>query len=151
MGYYTISGASSVIKLISTLSKCEQEKVYNYLEKELILVSMTSEIQDEIKENRFSSSSVCPYCKKDKVSRNVKYNNKQRYICKDCHKTFTDFTYSPCYTSKKIFTSWLSYIKCMIECYLIRKYAEIVEISIPTSFLWRHKIFNLTPLIPLLK
>lgn len=95
-----MSKASSVIKFISTLSKCEQEK---------------------------------------------------RYICKDCHKTFTDFTYSPCYTSKKIFTSWLSYIKCMIEGYLIRKYAEIVEISIPTSFLWRHKIFNLTPLIQLLK
>ena len=48
-----MSGANSVIKYLSTLNKSEQEKVYNYLEKELILGSMTNEIQDEIKENRF--------------------------------------------------------------------------------------------------
>ncbi len=137
-----MSGASSVIKFLSTLTKSEQERVYNYLEKELILGSMTNEIQDEIKENRFSLGRVCPYCKKDKVLRNGKYNKKQRYICKDCHKTFTDFTYSPCYNSKKDFTAWLSYIKCMIEGYSIRKCAEIVEISVPTSFLWRHKILD---------
>ena len=30
----------------------------------------------------------------------------------------------------------------MIEGYSIRKCAEIVEISVPTSFLWRHKILD---------
>ena len=59
-----MSGASSLIKFLSTLSKCEQEQVYDYLEKELILGSMTSEIQDEIKESRFSSGRICHYCKK---------------------------------------------------------------------------------------
>ncbi|MBM7872031.1 transposase-like protein [Clostridium pascui] len=128
-----MSGANSIIKFLSTLNKSEQEKVYNYLEKELILGSMTTEIQDEIKENRFSLGRVCPYCKKDRVLRNGKYNNKQRYICKDCHKTLTDFTYSPYYNSKKDFTAWLSYIKCMIAGYSIRKCAEIVEISYATQ------------------
>ena len=37
---------------------------------------MTSEIQDEIKENRFSSGRVCPYCEKNRVLRNGKYNGK---------------------------------------------------------------------------
>ncbi|GAA0815579.1 hypothetical protein GCM10008914_03910 [Clostridium tertium] len=78
-----MSGESSIIKFLSTLTKSEQERVYNYLEKELILGSMANEIQDEIKENRFSSGRVCPYCKKDKVLRNGKYNKKQRYICKE--------------------------------------------------------------------
>ena len=44
--------------------------------------------------------------------------------------------------SKKDFTAWLSYIKCMIEGNSIRKCAAIVEISVPTSFLWRHKILD---------
>lgn len=46
---------------------------------------MTSEIQDEIKESRFSSGRVCPYCKKDRVLRNGKYNNKQRVKEKERH------------------------------------------------------------------
>ncbi|WP_423738887.1 IS1/IS1595 family N-terminal zinc-binding domain-containing protein [Clostridium gasigenes] len=33
--------------------------------------------------------------------RNGKYNNIQRYKCKKCSKTFTDFTNSPIYNSKK--------------------------------------------------
>ncbi len=59
-----MSVANSVIKFLSALNKSEQEKVYNYLEKELILGPMASEVQDEIKENRFSSGRVCHYCKK---------------------------------------------------------------------------------------
>ena len=69
-------------------------------------------------------------------------NGKQRYICKSCRKTFTDFTRSPHYNSKKDIKKWILYAKCMINGYSIRKCAEIVEISVPTSFYWRHKILD---------
>lgn len=39
-----MSEVSSIIKFLSTLTKSEQGKVYNYLEKELILGSMANEI-----------------------------------------------------------------------------------------------------------
>ena len=76
------------------------------------------------------------------ISRNGKYNDKQRYLCKNCRKTFTYFTNSATYKSKKPLDKWMKYVKCMLSGYSIRKYAEIVEINIATSFFWRHKILN---------
>ncbi|OPX46537.1 hypothetical protein CLTHE_27580 [Clostridium thermobutyricum DSM 4928] len=77
---------------------------------------------------------MCPYCKGEDILRNGKYNNKQRYICKNCRKTFTDFTNSVTYNSKKTLDKWIKYAKYMLNGYSIRKCAEIVEINIATSF-----------------
>lgn len=134
--------ANSIIKYLLTLDKNEQQKVFNFLEEKLIIGSLTTQIKEDIKENRFASGKVCPHCKSNEVSRNGKYKGKQRYMCKSCNKTFTDFTFSPCYHSKKDFSKWLEYIKCMVAGYSIRKCAEIVEITVPTSFSWRHKILD---------
>ena len=137
-----LTGADAAIKYISTLNEYEQQKVFNFLEEILITGSLSNEIKEDVKENRFSSGKVCPHCKSEDVSRNGKYNDKQRYICKSCRKTFTDFTYSPCYNSKKGLSKWIVYIKCMIAGYSIRKCAEIVDITVPTSFQWRHKVLD---------
>ncbi|MFT9497819.1 IS1595 family transposase [Anaerosolibacter sp.] len=132
----------SVIKDIKTLGAMGQEEVLNYLEEIIVLGSFVTEVTDEVKENRFSKGKVCPYCEHDELSRNGKFNGKQRYICKSCGKTFNDFTQSPSYNSKKDTRKWILYAKCMINGYSIRKCAEIVEISVPTSFFWRHKIID---------
>ena len=92
------------------------------------------EVANEVKENRFSKGKVCPCCGNHEVSRYGKFNGKQRYICKSCRKTFTDFTRSPLYKSKKDITKWILYSKCMINGYSIRKCVELVGISVPTSF-----------------
>ena len=91
---------------------------------------------------RFAKGKVCPHCSSELISRNGKYNGKQRYICKDCRKTFTDFTNSATYKSKKSLDKWLKYPKCMIMGLSIRKSAKIVGINIATSFFWRHKILD---------
>ena len=131
-----------IIKSLENLTEYEQQQVFNFLEEKLVFGSLSTQIKDGIKESRFPSGKVCPHCKGNNVSRNGKYNGKQRYICKSCNKTFTDFTFSPCYNSKKDFSKWLEYIKCMVAGYSIRKCAEIVEITVPTSFAWRHKILD---------
>ncbi|WP_432409202.1 IS1595 family transposase [Wukongibacter sp. M2B1] len=132
----------SVIKDIKILGATEQEEVLNYLEEIIVLGSFVTEVTDEVKENRFSRGKVCPHCDHDEVSRNGKFNGKQRYICRSCRKTFNDFTHSPRYNSKKDTRKWVLYAKCMINGYSIRKCAEIVGISVPTSFYWRHKIID---------
>lgn len=134
--------ANYIIKSLENLTEYEQQQVFNFLEEKLVFGSLSTQIKDGIKESRFASGKVCPHCKGNDVSRNGKYNCKQRYICKSCNKTFTDFTFSPCYHSKKDFSKWLEYIKCMVAGYSIRKCAEIVEITVPTSFAWRHKILD---------
>ena len=75
----------------------------------------SAELSTTIKENRFSQGRVWPHCKSEDVSRNGKYKNHQRYICKKCKKTFTNFTLSPFYNSKKETRQWLEYVKCMVS------------------------------------
>ena len=91
----------SVKRDIQALGKSGQEAILKYLEEVVVLGSFATEVTNEVKENRFSKGKVCPYCEHDEVSRNGKYNGNQRYICKSCQKTFTDFTRSPHYNSKK--------------------------------------------------
>jgi transposase-like protein len=112
------------------------------LEEVFVFNSYTSKITEEVKEHRFSMGKGYPHCKSQKVSRNRKYNDKQRYICKSCRKTFINFTNSATYKSNKTLDKWLEYAKFMLNGYSIRKSAELVDINIATSFFWRHKILN---------
>ena len=132
----------SLISDIQKLSLTQQEQLFCYLEEILVVGSQANQVTQEVKEFRFAKGKVCPHCSAETVSRNGKYKEKQRYICKYCNKTFTDFTNSATYKSKKPLDKWLKYAKCMIAGYSIRKSAKIVEINIATSFFWRHKILD---------
>lgn len=83
---------------------------------------------------RFSKDRVCCYCDSTDVVRNGKRNGVQRYLCRNCHRSFSDLTNSATYRSKKALDKWLKYAKCMLNGYSIRKSAEEVEINIATSF-----------------
>ena len=69
--------ANSIIKYLLTLDKNEQQKVFNFLEEKLIIGSLTTQIKEDIKENRFASGKVCPHCKSNEVSRNGKYKGRR--------------------------------------------------------------------------
>ena len=137
-----MENVSYILSEIQKLSLYKQKQILSKLEENIMLGSQITEITNEVKEMRFSKGKVCPHCNREDISRNGKYNDKQRYICKDCGKTFTDFTNSATYKSKKPLDKWMKYAKCMLSGYSIRKCAEIVEINIATSFFWRHKILN---------
>lgn len=137
-----MANVKSLISDIQKLTLSQQEQLLSYLEEMLVLGSQVGQVAQEVKEFRFAKGKVCPHCSAEAISRNGKYKGKQRYICKSCNKTSTDFTNSATYKSKKALDKWLKYAKCMIAGYSIRKSAEIVEINIATSFFWRHKILD---------
>ena len=132
----------SILTDIQTLPLNQVEELLSYLEEFLVSNSQVEQIYEDVKEFRFSNGKVCPHCSSELISKNGKYNGKQRYICKDCRRTFTDFTNSAVYKSKKSLDKWLKYAKCMIMGLSIRKSAKIVGINIATSFFWRHKILD---------
>ena len=132
----------SILTDIQTLPLNQVEELLSYLEEFLVSNSQVEQIYEDVKEFRFSNGKVCPHCSSELISKNGKYNGKQRYICKDCRRTFTDFTNSAVYRSKKSLDKWLKYAKCMIMGLSIRKSAKIVGINIATSFFWRHKILD---------
>jgi len=137
-----MANIKSLISDIQKLSISQQEQLLSYLEEMLVLGSQVGKVTQEVKEFRFAKGKVCPHYNAETVSRNGKYRDNQRYICKSCNKTFTDFTNSATYKSKKPLDKWLKYAKCMIAGYSIRKSAKIIEINIATSFFWRHKILD---------
>ena len=132
----------SILTDIQTLPLNQVEELLSYLEEFLVSNSQVEQIYEDVKEFRFSKGKVCPHCSSELISKNGKYNGKQRYICKDCKRTFTDFTNYAVYISKKSLDKWLKYAKCMIMGLSIRKSAKIVGINIATSFFWRHKILD---------
>ncbi|MDU1054456.1 phage integrase SAM-like domain-containing protein [Clostridium baratii] len=90
----------------------------------------------------------CPFCSSSKFIKYGKYNKIQRYKCKNqsCNKTFSDCTNTVWYNSKKSTDHWYKYCKLMFSGKTIRECASKLNISINTSFQWRHKILNKLPI-----
>lgn len=85
----------------------------------------------------------CAYCKSQHI---VKFGKSdkgdQRYLCKDCNKTFTAKTNTILYKSPYSEKVWRKYINCMMQGMSIRKSAKECGINADTAFKWRHKILD---------
>lgn len=83
----------------------------------------------------------CPHCSSIKVSKRGKQRGVQMYRCNDCSKWYSETTGTPLYDIK-LKNKWQSYLKCMEQGMPIKKIAKELNISIQTSFDWRHKILS---------
>lgn len=83
----------------------------------------------------------CPHCSSTKVYRRGKQKGVQMYKCNDCNKWYSETTGTPLYDIK-IKHKWQSYLNCMEQGMPIKKIAKELNISIQTSFDWRHKILS---------
>jgi len=95
--------------------------------------------QEEVSEKR--KKKPCPHCKSKKVNKRGKQNGVQMYQCNDCKKWYSETTGTPLYDIK-LKSKWQSYLRCMEQGMPIKKIAAELEISIQTSFDWRHKILS---------
>ena len=86
--------------------------------------------------------SKCPHCDSTHFVKNGTKCNNQRYLCRDCKKSFVEQTGTILYNSQKGIEVWEKYIHCMIEKYPLRKCAKICDINLATAFAWRHKILD---------
>lgn len=111
------------------------------------LENMSSYILDIImsKQNNYASDEeeiICPNCGSIYCVKNGNVRGKQRFLCRDCEKTFGYTSKSAISNTKLTNEQWKEYIKCMIQGYSIRKCAEIVDVCVKTSFYMRHKILD---------
>ena len=85
----------------------------------------------------------CFYCKSENVIKFGKYSkeNKTRYRCKDCLKTFCDLTGTSVYNVKKKHL-WVSFAKMTLENRTIRDTAKRLHLSTATVFSWRHRLLD---------
>lgn len=103
-------------------------------------------IEELVRRARFESDAqiYCPWCGSSEYSKNgrnksVNGEEKIRFKCKKCGKSFQAATES-IFNSARISLATIRDIAlCMIEGKTVRETAEICGVSVPTAFLWRHK------------
>lgn len=100
-----------------------------------------SKMIENIREVRFSNGLACIHCGSLSLKRNGKYRSRQRYLCKDCGKTFNDMTASPI-SGTHYPHKWFRYFQMMVDGLSLPKIAIELEIHVSTAFYWRHKILN---------
>jgi transposase-like protein len=85
----------------------------------------------------------CPYCSSAKVYKRGKQNGVQMYRCREeeCLRWYSETTGTALYEIK-LKDKWQSYLNCMEQGLPIKKIAQKLNISIQTSFDWRHKILS---------
>lgn len=130
-----------VYKDFNSLTKKEQFELFRAVQQDLFPEpkSDISKMVEEVRETRFSKGLACIHCGSMSVKRNGKYRSRQRYLCKDCGKSFNDMTGSPL-SGTKYPHKWVEYYKMMIDGLSLPKIAKALDIHISTAFYWRHKI-----------
>ncbi|MGG7177006.1 transposase [Clostridium paraputrificum] len=84
----------------------------------------------------------CPHCDGKLVIKYGNYKNGQRYLCKECFKTFSKRTNTPIYYSKKKLSLWVDFIDLMFKKETLRNSSNELKIGLTTSFYWRHKVMH---------
>ncbi len=97
------------------------------------------EAVEEVSEKR--KKKPCPHCKSSNVYKRGQQRGVQMYQCKECSKWYSETTGTPLYDIK-LKNKWQSYLRCMEQGMPIKKIAKELNISIQTSFDWRHKILS---------
>ncbi|WP_134702361.1 IS1 family transposase [Ammoniphilus sp. YIM 78166] len=94
-----------------------------------------------VKEQKQTTALHCPHCKSPSIVRYGMYRDRQRYKCKDCLRTFNDFTNTPLHATHYP-EKWIKFLECMMEGRSLQHSAMILGVSYVTLFYWRHKIIH---------
>lgn len=132
---------NDILKSISQLSAVDQSHLRSILLSSAFVNSLN--IEQLVSNERFANGRVCPICGSVSVVRNGhRADGVQRFICRDCQKSFVATTNSIVAGTQKDLSVWEQYISCMMQGLSIRKTAEICGIHRNTAFYWRHKILD---------
>jgi len=95
-------------------------------------------IKEEARE--LNPNPACPHCKSPNTSRFGQVAKRQRYICKDCHKTFMEHANTVMSYSPYGDAVWKQVIRDTVKGVPLNETAKSLCMSHPTVFNMRHKI-----------
>lgn len=81
----------------------------------------------------------CPHCGGGRLIRWGGFAGRQRHRCKDCGRTFSDFTGTPAAYCKRV-DLWPAYAQGMVATETVRRSAARLQVARTTAFRWRHRI-----------
>lgn len=105
-----------------------------------------SSFDDFLKPLSDGKSEVCVHCSESanhKIVKNGKgRNGKQRYFCKDCHKTFYAVQNSLSSNVTQDINAWIKFIRGMYHHQSLDELSEDCGISRTTALSWRLRVFQ---------
>ena len=132
--------AKSVMELFRQLPEGEQAELLKMLEESQV---GDEDLETMLTERRFAEGRVCPVCGGVHVQRNGRRaNGSQKYVCKDCGKSFSIRTNTIFSGTHKGAAVWREFLRCMAEGLSLDRTAERCGITHPTAFVWRHKVLD---------
>lgn len=127
--------AREIEKLLNSLSSNGKKITFDMIQEE--------ESQDIFFDSLFSNGIYCPICGNgDGIIKNWKQNCNQRYLCKNCRKTFVANTNSVLERMHKSLSILKKFFECMVHGMSIMKTAEICCINKNSTFAWLHKVLD---------
>ena len=85
----------------------------------------------------------CIYCGNSHIVKNGhRADGTQRFLCKDCHKSFIPSSNTIVSGTRKRIETWAKYISCMMDKKTLNETASECNISKNTAFTWRHKVLG---------
>ena len=135
------SDLKEVIIAYKKLSFSDQAAFYSMVPNEFRLSD--GHLQSFLIETRITPEHGCIYCGGSHVVKNgTRKDGTQRFLCRDCKKSFLPTSESVTSRTRKNLSVWTSYLKCMLDRKTLRETSEECGISISTAFFWRHKILD---------
>jgi len=129
-----------ITKILNSLSIQEKHALYSALRVELQPTKQFLEKKLEINQEQALN---CPCCGSARIYGHGIYRGRNRYKCRDCKKTFNDFTGTSISGIKKT-VEFQEYIKIAGDS-TIRKAALQLQVNMKTIFDWRHKLLSSFP------
>ena len=127
--------------LLNTLCADELTILKSLLDKNINTVISAKDSNHKIIQ-RERKLSTCRICGSKHIVKNGTRigSNRQKYLCKDCNKSFSDTTNTIVFHSRKSYDIWEHYISCLLKNMTLTDIAHVIGISVTTAFTWRHKI-----------
>lgn len=125
-------------EILSSLDLVEKKKLYTLLKKDIGIIPELDKIKSELNKDQ---KVLCPHCFSTEILGHGTYKGRKRYKCKQCKKTFNDFTGTAISGIKKV-DKFQEYLELTIESITIRKASKKLGVNMKTIFDWRHKLLS---------
>jgi len=123
----------SIEEIAEMLRKLPEDKLSQIL-------SLIDRVSED--EGHESGTGICPRCSGSHIQKNGSARGAKRYYCKTCRRSFGETTGSVRFKSKHSAETWADYLEAFALKLPLRVAAVMCEISLSTSFVWRHKILD---------
>lgn len=127
--------------LLDGLSREEKATLLDLLKSEFQSTPQLADIKAEINKEQVT---FCPHCRSLDIYGHGSYKGRKRYKCRNCDKTFNDFTGTAISGIKKT-EKFQQYIELVVESVTIRKASSKIGVNVKTIFDWRHKLLSSLP------